>query len=59
MDDAPYRTFQCATCGFLYDEAEGIPDEGIAPGTRWEDIPADWICPACGESKAQFEMVEI
>lgn len=57
--DAPYRTFQCATCGFIYDEAEGLPDEGIAPGTRWEDIPDDWSCPACGESKVQFEMVEI
>ena len=33
------------TCGFIYDEAEGSPDEGIAPGTRWEDVPEDWESP--------------
>jgi rubredoxin len=47
------------TCGFIYDEAEGLPDEGIAPGTRWEDIPGDWICPLCGTPKADFEMIEL
>jgi rubredoxin len=57
--DLPYRTYQCGTCGFIYEEAEGLPDEGIAPGTRWEDIPDDWSCPACGMSKAQFEMIEL
>jgi rubredoxin len=55
----PYRTWQCGTCGFIYDEAEGLPDEGLPPGTRWADIPGDWICPDCGTAKAQFEMMEI
>jgi rubredoxin len=45
-------------CGFVYNEAEGLPDEGIAPGTRWEDIPDDFVCPTCGFEKAQFNMVE-
>ena len=43
-----YRTWMCVVCGFIYDEAEGLPEEGIAPGTRWEDIPDDWVCPDCG-----------
>lgn len=53
------RTLMCVLCGFVYDESEGLPDEGIAPGTRWEDIPEDWACPECGAGKAEFEMVEI
>ena len=55
----PFRTFQCGTCGFIYSEADGLPEEGIAPGTRWADIPANWNCPDCGMSKAQFDMVEV
>jgi rubredoxin len=54
-----FRTWQCGTCGFIYDEAEGLPAEGIAPGTRWEDIPDTWNCPDCGMSKAQFDMEAI
>jgi rubredoxin len=49
----------CLGCGFLYDEALGLPEHGIAPGTRWADIPADWVCPDCGTAKSLFEMVEI
>jgi rubredoxin len=52
-----YRTWMCVVCGFIYDEADGLPEEGIAPGTRWEDIPDDWVCPDCGVSKADFEMM--
>ncbi len=48
----------CIVCGFIYDEAEGLPAEGIAPGTRWVDIPDDWSCPDCGVAKEDFEMVE-
>lgn len=55
---ARYKTWICVVCGFLYDEALGLPDEGVAPGTRWADIPADWQCPECGVGKADFEMVE-
>lgn len=54
-----YRTWMCIICGYVYDERLGEPDEGIAPGTRWEDIPEDWTCPDCGASKDDFEMVEI
>lgn len=53
-----YKTWLCTTCGFIYDEAEGLPDEGIAPGTRWGDIPDDWVCPLCGTAKSEFEMIE-
>lgn len=50
-------TNQCQICGFIYDESKGCPEEGIAPGTRWEDIPDDWCCPHCGVGKADFEML--
>lgn len=53
------RKWQCMTCGFIYDEAEGLPDQGIAAGTRWEDVPDDWVCPECATPKSDFEMVEI
>ena len=53
------RRWECTVCGFIYDEARGLPDEGIAPGTAWEDIPDDWVCPDCGVSKAEFDMIEI
>ena len=45
-------------CGLIYREEKGWPEESIAAGTAWEDIPADWKCPDCGASKAEFEMVE-
>ena len=59
MTVAPYRTYMCVVCGFVYDEAQGLPAEGLAPGTRWEDIPATWKCPECGANKDEFEMIEI
>jgi len=55
----PYKTYQCGTCGYIYDEAEGLPAEGFPPGTRWADIPDTWVCPDCGMAKSQFEMVEL
>ena len=45
----------CVVCGYVYDEAVGDPDSGIAPGTTFEDLPDDWVCPVCGVSKDQFE----
>ena len=45
----------CTFCGTIYDEAEGMPREGIAAGTKFKDIPEDWVCPDCGMSKADFE----
>jgi len=59
MTEVAYKSFQCGTCGFIYEEALGLPEEDIAPGTRWSEIPDDWVCPDCGMAKSQFEMVEI
>ncbi len=53
------KKYMCVICGFVYDEAEGLPEHGIAPGTRWEDIPLNWTCPDCGAGKEDFEMVEV
>lgn len=47
----------CNICGYVYDPALGDPDGGIAPGTAFEDIPPDWICPACGVTKNDFTKV--
>ena len=55
----PFRTFTCQVCGHVYDEAAGDPAAGIAPGTRWEDVPMNWTCPECGARKEDFEMTEI
>lgn len=46
--------FVCSICGFVYDEAIGYPEGGITPGTKWEDIPGDWVCPLCGATKDEF-----
>lgn len=53
---APFRTYVCVVCGFVYDEAKGLPEDGFPPGTRFEDIPGDWMCPDCGVSKEDFEL---
>ena len=45
----------CSVCGYIYDEARGIPEAGIAPGTTWEELPEDWVCPLCGAAKSEFE----
>lgn len=51
------KNYQCIVCGWIDDEAQGWPAEGIDAGTRWEDIPAHWSCPDCGVSKSDFEMI--
>ena len=53
-----FKKWECVICGFIYDEAEGLPDDGIPAGTRWEDIPDDWECPDCGISKTDFDLYE-
>lgn len=53
------RKWLCIVCGWIYDEAKGWPADGIAPGTKWEDIPDDWMCPECQVGKADFEMLDI
>lgn len=58
-ENAAYRTWMCLTCGYIYDEAAGHPEDGIPPGTRWQDLPINWVCPECGARKEEFEMVEI
>ncbi|WP_025599267.1 rubredoxin [Burkholderia sp. WSM2230] len=52
------KQWVCVICGWIYDEAAGLPDEGIAPGTRWADVPADWRCPLCDVGKEDFALVE-
>lgn len=47
-------TYVCDVCGYVYDEEKGDPDNGIAPGTPWENVPEDWVCPLCGVDKEQF-----
>ena len=54
-----YKTWMCVICGFIYDEKEGLPEDGIDPGTRWEEIPDSWQCPDCDATKIDFEMIEI
>ena len=49
------KKYVCTVCGFVYDEAAGLPDAGIAPGTKWEDVPEDFVCPLCGAGKDLFE----
>ncbi len=51
--------WECIICGYIYDEALGDPDSGIAPGTKWADVPDDWYCPDCGVGKEDFEMIKI
>lgn len=45
----------CSICGYEYDEQSGIPESGITPGTKWEDLPDDWVCPLCGADKTEFK----
>lgn len=48
------KKYVCSICGFVYDEAKGIPESGIKPGTKWEELPEDWKCPLCGAPKSAF-----
>jgi rubredoxin---NAD+ reductase len=50
--------WECIVCGLVYDEKDGWPDDGIEPGTKWEDVPEDWLCPDCGVGKEDFELLE-
>ncbi len=49
------KKYVCSVCGYVYDPEKGIPEEGIAPGTSFEDLPADFVCPVCGVGKEDFE----
>ncbi len=48
------KKYVCDVCGYVYDEEAGDPENGIAPGTAWEDVPEDWVCPLCYVGKDQF-----
>lgn len=54
-----WRVWECILCAWRYDEAVGDPDGGLPPGTRWEDVSDDWVCPECGAKKADFDMVAV
>lgn len=47
--------YVCSVCGYIYDEEKGVPDQGIAPGTKWADVPDDFMCPMCGVGKDMFD----
>ena len=47
--------YKCSVCGYEYDPAKGDPDNGIAPGTKWDELPADFVCPLCGVGKDDFK----
>ncbi len=49
------KKFVCSVCGYVYNPADGDPDSGIKPGTAFEDLPEDWVCPVCGAGKDAFE----
>lgn len=50
--------YECTVCGYVYDEELGDPENGIAPGTRFEDLPEDFVCPLCGVGKDDFQKAE-
>lgn len=57
MSDTNYQRWICDACGYIYDEAIGDPDSGLAPGTRYQDIPDDWMCPLCGMAKSDLRLL--
>ena len=52
------KKYVCLVCGFIYDEELGDPENGIEPGTKFEDLPEDYVCPLCGVGKEEFEVQE-
>ena len=52
------RKYECEACGYIYDPAKGDEDSGIAPGTAFEELPDDWVCPLCGVGKDMFTPIE-
>ena len=50
--------YVCTVCGYVYDPAQGDPDNGVEPETKWKDVPDNWECPVCGASKDEFEKEE-
>jgi len=59
LNDNGFKVWMCIICGWIYNEEAGAPEEGLVPGTRWSQIPDDWVCPDCGATKDDFEMIEL
>ena len=59
MREEGYRKWECVICGFIYDEAEGLPEDDIPPGTRFEDLPEDWECRDWGISRSGFQPLPV
>jgi len=52
------QKYECDVCGYIYDPEKGDPDQGVKPGTPWEEVPDDWVCPECGVGKDEFSPVD-
>lgn len=57
-EEKPMKKYECSVCGYIYDPEKGDPDGGIKPGTPFEEIPEDWVCPVCGVGKSEFVEVK-
>ncbi len=55
IEEGKMKKWKCSICGYIYDPSEGDPDNGVKPGTTFEKIPEDWVCPTCGATKDMFE----
>jgi len=55
MEENNMSNYVCVVCGYVYDPTDGDPDNGVAPGTAWAEVPEEWLCPLCGVGKDQFE----
>ena len=51
----PFKLHRCGACGFVYNEREGLEEDNLPPGTRWDDVPESWTCPDCGVPKSEFD----
>lgn len=51
------KKYECKVCGYIYDPVDGDPDNRVAPGTAFEDLPEDWVCPLCSAEKDEFEAI--
>lgn len=57
MTDEQHQRYKCLNCCYVYDDADGCPELDVPPGTAWEDLPDDWLCPQCGSDKRDFELI--
>ena len=55
IEEGKMNKYVCTVCGYVYEPEQGDPDNDVKPGTKWEDVPDDWVCPVCGASKDEFE----